>query len=130
MQKLVLTRPIFKYFEHKKGENENTFSTSQNIDPRISLEKLSKIDKKILSQSFFELVRDEDALSLDMSHKKFVQIKATDINIRDEAMTMIQIIDFSTKILYDQQHAKAEFQAIINACVSHELRNPMNSIQA
>ena len=36
----------------------------------------------------------------------------------------------STKILYDQQCAYNEFLALINACVSHELRNPLNAIVA
>lgn len=43
---------------------------------------------------------------------------------------MIQIIDLSAEILYDQEQAKNEFQQVINACVSHELRNPLNSIAA
>ena len=47
-----------------------------------------------------------------------------------EMKKMIQIINLSAEILYDQEQAKSEFQQIINACVSHELRNPLNSISA
>lgn len=43
---------------------------------------------------------------------------------------MFQIINLSAEILYDQEQARSEFQQIINACVSHELRNPLNSIAA
>lgn len=32
--------------------------------------------------------------------------------------------------MYDQQKAENSFLAMINACVSHELRNPLNSIIA
>ena len=32
--------------------------------------------------------------------------------------------------MFDQQRAQNEFLNVINACVSHELRNPLNSIQA
>ena len=32
--------------------------------------------------------------------------------------------------MFDQQRAQNEFLSVINACVSHELRNPLNSISA
>lgn len=43
---------------------------------------------------------------------------------------MIQIMDISKDILYDQQRAENELLSLINACVSHELRNPLNSVIA
>jgi signal transduction histidine kinase len=43
---------------------------------------------------------------------------------------MVQIIDVSPGVMYDQQKAENSFLALINACVSHELRNPLNSIMA
>ncbi len=43
---------------------------------------------------------------------------------------MIQIIDISDSILYDRSKAENEFLSVINATVSHELRNPLNSISA
>jgi len=43
---------------------------------------------------------------------------------------MVQIIDISSNILYDRQRADNKFLALINACISHELRNPLNSIIA
>jgi len=43
---------------------------------------------------------------------------------------MVQIIDISANILYDMQKADNKFLSLINACVSHELRNPLNSIIA
>ena len=44
--------------------------------------------------------------------------------------TILQIIDISDTILYDEIKAQSEFLELINACVSHELRNPLNSIVA
>ena len=43
-------------------------------------------------------------------------------------MTMLQLIDISGNILYHQQKADNKFLELINACISHELRNPLNSI--
>jgi signal transduction histidine kinase len=43
---------------------------------------------------------------------------------------MLQIIDISSSILYDRSKAENKFLSIINASVSHEMRNPLNSILA
>ena len=45
-------------------------------------------------------------------------------------MSMLTINDISSSFLYDQSKAKNEFLSIINATVSHEMRNPLNSISA
>ena len=41
---------------------------------------------------------------------------------------MIQIIDISQKILYDELQAEKSLLTLINATISHELRNPLNSL--
>ena len=41
---------------------------------------------------------------------------------------LIQIIDISDKILYNEVKAEQTFLTLINAAVSHELRNPLNSL--
>ena len=43
---------------------------------------------------------------------------------------MIQIIDVSSRILYDKEKAENKLVGVINACLSHEMRNPLNSIIA
>ena len=43
---------------------------------------------------------------------------------------MLQFIDFSKSILYDIEKAQNVVLQLINACVSHEMRNPLNSIIA
>ena len=45
-------------------------------------------------------------------------------------MSMLQFIDISKSILYDMEKAHNAVLAMINACVSHEMRNPLNSIIA
>ena len=47
-----------------------------------------------------------------------------------EKKTMLSIVDISKSIMYDDVHAQNEFLAITNATVSHELRNPLQSIDA
>ena len=41
---------------------------------------------------------------------------------------MIQMIDISDKILYNEAKAEKKFLTLMNATVSHELRNPLNSL--
>ena len=43
---------------------------------------------------------------------------------------MIQFIDISKAILYDMEKGHNSVLTMINACVSHEMRNPLNSIIA
>ena len=43
---------------------------------------------------------------------------------------LVQFIDISKSILYDNQKLQNQALEMINACVSHEMRNPLNSIVA
>lgn len=70
----------------------------------------------------------------------YVQIKVSDITNNDQSMTrfnsskdykqkvLIQIIDMNDKILYNETKAEKSFLSLINAAISHELRNPLNSL--
>jgi len=41
---------------------------------------------------------------------------------------LIQVIDISDKMLYNDAKAEQQFLEMINGAVSHELRNPLNSM--
>jgi signal transduction histidine kinase len=41
---------------------------------------------------------------------------------------MLMFSDISQKILYDTSKAEGEFLSLINSTVSHEMRNPLNTI--
>jgi len=45
-----------------------------------------------------------------------------------ERKTILQLIDLSDKMLYNDIKAEESFLELINAAVSHELRNPLNSL--
>lgn len=47
---------------------------------------------------------------------------------REKFKTLIQIIDMSDKMLYNEVKAEQSFLTLINATVSHELRNPLASL--
>lgn len=46
----------------------------------------------------------------------------------DKNKTLLQIIDMSDKILYNEVKAGQKFSELMNAALSHELRNPLNSL--
>ena len=60
--------------------------------------------------------------------KHYIQFKKKNYTKNGVEKTLIQIIDISQTILYEQVHAENQFLAITNATVSHELRNPLQSI--
>mmetsp|Transcript_36509 Transcript_36509/g.56045 ORF Transcript_36509/g.56045 Transcript_36509/m.56045 type:complete len:147 (+) Transcript_36509:1651-2091(+) len=47
---------------------------------------------------------------------------------KGKSLLIIQIVDVSKNLMYDKVSAKSEFLSLINATVSHEMRNPLNSI--
>jgi len=59
-----------------------------------------------------------------------MQIKLKRFYREDKEKIMLQFIDISKSILYDNQKAQNHALEMINACVSHEMRNPLNSIVA
>jgi len=42
-----------------------------------------------------------------------------------QSSTMLQFIDISASVYYDQTVAENKLLERINACISHELRNPL-----
>jgi signal transduction histidine kinase len=73
------------------------------------------------SKVFFVQVSLESSLN-----GKYVQVKRqayTEKNIQ-----VLQMIDISAQIMYDIADGEKNLLALINATVSHEMRNPTNSI--
>ena len=58
---------------------------------------------------------------------KFFKVKITNL---PNGSIMISILDISKKILLDKENERSNLLSIINATVSHDMRNPLNSILA
>ena len=61
---------------------------------------------------------------------KYIQIKKQLIDTGFSKHYHLQMIDVSTQILYEQAINENRQITMVNATVSHEMRNPTNSIQA
>jgi len=50
--------------------------------------------------------------------------------VDDEPEICIQLIDISQKILTDALNTERKYMAYMNSTISHEMRNPLNSISS
>ena len=64
------------------------------------------------------------------SQNNYFQIKLSKFSRKDKDKVMLQFIDISKSILYEMEKSHNAVLSMINACVSHEMRNPLNSIIA
>lgn len=60
--------------------------------------------------------------------KLFVQISFRSFVVESRSRIMLQMIDLSHQVLLDRAKLENEFHQMISATVSHEMRNPLNSI--
>jgi signal transduction histidine kinase len=58
----------------------------------------------------------------------YLQIKVTSYFIKGEENCLIQMIDETKNIMHEEAIGQNKTLQMINATVSHELRNPLNSI--
>jgi signal transduction histidine kinase len=88
----------------------------------FSLEDITKIyEARNFKDKIFLIRSDID---------QYMQIKFKLLKRKDEDMVMLQFIDISKSILLDIEKASNQILEMVNACVSHEMRNPLNSIVA
>ena len=60
----------------------------------------------------------------------YFQIRLKRFYMENKEKILVQFIDISKSILYDNQKLQNQALEMINACVSHEMRNTLNSIVA
>ena len=93
---------------------------------------------EFLEDKIFELINTKaDEERFKFVHLKVKQLKEIEghsnyMKYRDNSVNsskkLIQIIDMSDKMLYNEVKAEQTFLTLINATVSHELRNPLASL--
>ena len=78
------------------------------------------------------LGKEEDRIgtATESNGKVYVKLSKTSFTHNFEETIMLQIIDMTNAVLYDQSKEQNELLSLLNATVSHEMRNPLNSIMA
>ena len=107
-----------------------------------SLNELMTKSQEFLEDKIFELTRKEidkegngkfQYVLVKVKHIKETESESPFLKKNRHAAqkgpkTLVQIIDMSDKILYNELNAQKSFLTLINATLSHELRNPLSSL--
>jgi hypothetical protein len=66
----------------------------------------------------------------NLESRNYVQVKKIDYTANGKQFFMLQIVNVSGHILYNIVTGEKKLLQLINATVSHEMRNPVNSIRS
>lgn len=58
-----------------------------------------------------------------------MKIKNIDVKDGNHKRILVQIVDFSDKILYDEVNAEKNFQIVINGAISEDFRSPLDNLK-
>ena len=139
-----------------RNKSKDTISTGAEEQINFSLREISVLDTVDLNSKIFtfdsKLSKDDltkmnvESKNLDLVIKnlkcmkgidtdqiptfKFFQFKKSLVKGQKQGdeQVMLSFNDISQKILYDTSKAEGELLSLINSTISHEMRNPLNSI--
>jgi len=60
--------------------------------------------------------------------KRYIQIKKQIQDQEETNLQVLKIVDISNEIMYDIANGEKKLLSLINATVSHDMRNPINAI--
>ena len=78
----------------------------------------------------FELITNSQSKSQENKTFKYVQVERKLVETLFNKHEVLQLNDISQKVLYEMAKGEKRLSSLINATVSHDMRNPTNSIQA
>ena len=90
----------------------------------LTFKQIINFDKRQLKNKTFVFAEEY------CQEERFFSIKINQLVGENENEVMISIVDNSDQILRNNEKEHNELLVMINATVSHELRNPLNSIVA
>lgn len=65
---------------------------------------------------------------MDLQKQQFYKFFVQQIQVNEETLEVIKVLDVSMMIKFWVANADKNVLEMANACVSHEMRNPLNSI--
>ena len=131
--KIMSEKQIFPFLKIKvfqKYQSQSSASTNEEEkNKQMSLYELSCMPPRQLKKMRVVFIQeDKDDEESMTEQQKVFQIKLTQYDMDDEESKMIQIVDISKALLLDKKIMQTQILEIVNASVSHELRNPLNSL--
>ena len=120
LEEKMMTAKVFK--KHKKvvdnAVQDNTYS----------LRDFCTMESNLLESSQFYI--DKDISAFELNEAFFYEIKMQILVKGEKQETILQFTDVSARIKYDVLTGNQQMLQTINATVSHEMRNPLNSIMS
>jgi signal transduction histidine kinase len=86
-----------------------------------------ELRNKVFSISIESYASLED-VNDSKNNERYVQIKRQKFKSDTKDYDMLKIVDVSMDVLYERSQGEKKLLTVINATVSHEMRNPINSI--
>jgi signal transduction histidine kinase len=123
-----------KILKVPRAANED--EVGENVsDQTYSLREILTQSNDFLEDKIFEVLNSTSHQKFRYVHLKVKKIKEWNnftnnpLSRRNQgSKTLVQILDMSDKMLYNEVKAEQAFLTLINAAVSHELRNPLSSL--
>jgi len=112
---------VFEIYTQNTENDEN-----QNV-MTYSLNQLIQMDNDFLNDKTFKTIRREHIEVENGNQFKYLKIKCQELN-EDHNIRVMEITD--VKELIERQERERKVVMLMNATVSHEMRNPLNAINA
>ena len=88
---------------------------------KYSLQELMELPDEDIQNAVFSLI-------LTNRHSKYVSVKVNSLKLHLSSFKVINILDQTISIMFSKSKGEKKILQLINACVSHQLRNPINTI--
>ena len=134
---ILFKSPILKLY----CDQSNQAGTQDPIDPKTKFEinkkfclgDLEKISDQDLETKVFVAGSCPDNLNLDddlVLNTKFLRVKKQTFMLNSKERHIFMICEISTLVRFERLLGEKRLTEIVNALVSHDMRNPLNSIMA
>lgn len=90
----------------------------------MSFDNIVNLSQAVLSNIIFKVKLGKSSIL------KYMTMRAKVYTHNGKEIKIIQISDVTSQIEYMEIKAQTEFSSLLNTIMSHELRNPLNSIIA
>ena len=128
-RKKILETTVFREYDRTKHNDPRS-----QLGQSYSLQQLFQMDRQLLKSKTFVFVAHRDAEQQeaqgppDRSRRRFFQISFNKLTIHESEICMLKIRDVTITIQFDLSIGEKRLLELVNACVSHEMRNPINAI--
>ena len=86
-----------------------------------SFNELMQMNNEVLAVSVFSVMTRTNS-------KQFISVKVSSLQLNHSNFKVINILDQTVSIQFDKSKGEKKILQLINACFSHQLRNPINSL--